>query len=170
MRNYIMFIAVEDSKEEIFSLALHEKLWVIVPISDHDDINSSGGTHWTTLAISTVYRQGFHFDSGQTANAANYENAQRFTKIILNALTAENAAAVNDDFVVHQCYCTKQENGYDCGYHTCANIEALLQAMPVYPQRLMMEQITSYPVEAADQVRTKCTGRLKALLRQHFGG
>eukprot|EP01138_Halocafeteria_seosinensis_P003428 gb/GECG01003504.1/.p1 GENE.gb/GECG01003504.1/~~gb/GECG01003504.1/.p1 ORF type:complete len:236 (+),score=29.52 gb/GECG01003504.1/:1-708(+) len=162
----------EDVVDAIFDLSLHSKDWVFVPISDHTDILTTGGTHWTALVLNIDQAKGFHFDSGQVESTANYNNARAFARKLLEAIYLKNGEEVAVELELSQSRCTKQTNGYNCGYHTCATFEAVLQAMnsgvPVYPDVHQLENIASYPPQAAEQVRERSMQKLAALLQQQY--
>jgi sentrin-specific protease 8 len=91
-------------------LKLQTRRLVLFPVSDHDEPDVAGGTHWSLLAF---YRRDgvesfYHFDSLSHINAASAEHLARRVAPLLGTRQTRVVA----------CPTPQQENGYDCGMYT----------------------------------------------------
>ncbi|KAJ1637625.1 hypothetical protein T492DRAFT_951123 [Pavlovales sp. CCMP2436] len=91
-------------------LKLRTRHLVLLPVSDHDEPDLAGGTHWSLLAFyrSDGVESFFHFDSLSHMNAASAEHLARRVAPLLGTRQTHVVA----------CPTPKQTNGYDCGMYT----------------------------------------------------
>ncbi|KAG8468872.1 hypothetical protein KFE25_007390 [Diacronema lutheri] len=92
-------------------LKLETRQLVLMPVSDHDEPDDAGGTHWSLLAF---YRQPpdafFAFDSLSHLNLRAAEHLARRVAPLLGASHSRVVAVPTP----------QQQNGYDCGMYTIA--------------------------------------------------
>jgi sentrin-specific protease 8 len=91
------------------SLKLETRELVLLPVSDHDEPDAAGGTHWSLLAF---YRCGhhenfYHFDS---LMGINFESAAHLARRVAPLLGARDARVLVGPT-------PQQQNGYDCGMY-----------------------------------------------------
>lgn len=87
-------------------LRLEARQLVLFPVSDNDEPDQAGGTHWSLLAA--YNGEFFHFDSLAGINLRPAERLARRVAHLLDARSERVAA----------CPTPQQDNGYDCGMYT----------------------------------------------------
>lgn len=90
-------------------LKLKTRQLVLFPVSDHDEPEDVGGTHWSLLAF---YRRDgtetfFHFDS---LIGINLQSAEHLARRVAPLLGTRNTRVL-------ACPTPQQQNGYDCGMY-----------------------------------------------------
>jgi len=91
------------------ALRLETRELVLLPVSDHDEPDAAGGTHWSLLAFYRLGREEhfYHFDS---LGNINFEAAQRLARRVAPLLGAREARVLVGPT-------PRQQNGYDCGMY-----------------------------------------------------
>jgi Ulp1 family protease len=119
-------------------------MYTLMPINDHMQPQSAGGTHWSWVVVDHRNARALHLDSQRSGNirAARYA-VERFGKVLGQHIKMQEAVGW-----------PQQSNGYDCGAFVCVGMRWFLQrfvdgygdfeallTMPEKEQMAVLEQV-----------------------------
>ncbi|KAJ4301140.1 hypothetical protein N0V90_003230 [Kalmusia sp. IMI 367209] len=90
---------------------------VFIPVNDHQDTGTEGGSHWSLVLVSLIDGVCFHYDSGR--GSPNTMSAQRTVHRLGQTLEKTLRFINMNDY-------PKQDNGSDCGVFVCLAMRHLL--------------------------------------------
>lgn len=103
-------------KSLLETLEIANKELILIPINDHQSIETVGGSHWTLLVFVKNLQTFQHYDSSSSNN-----NIQAN----LLAKKLQDIYYPDMNLKVKEVYCHRQENSYNCGIHLICNAKAI---------------------------------------------
>lgn len=97
-------------------LNAHVKDFIFFALNDNEQIDHSGGSHWSLLVLSQPEQLIFHYDSSK---GANQDQAVYLSKKLIKFMGMKTYSSHIEGS------CLQQRNGYDCGIHLLCNTELL---------------------------------------------
>jgi len=135
------------------ALAIGSKELVFLPLNDHGDAESRGGSHWSLLVYHAGRGRYTLLDSMPSIDMQR--RAELLATRLRDAFDLGAGAGAEGLVRVHKGKCPRQQNGFDCGVYAIAfvqqlavtgfDVEALAEITPEWITKLRAELLVSGP-------------------------
>lgn len=110
----IKITPLEELHVFLAPLGSEKKDFIFFALNNHEQIDSSGGSHWSLLVFSYPERMVYHFDSSV---GSNQSQALELGSKLLSYFRLPSYGQFSEPT------CLQQTNGYDCGIYVLCHAE-----------------------------------------------